>query len=492
MEAGGLERAAGTDVLDTPAAGGLVIRGGVLRTVGYGVGIVLSVAAVAILIRHLGAADFGRYVTVISLITIVGSLAEAGLTNLGIREYSTLQGEQRDAVMRNLLGLRLAISTVGAIAALAFALAAAYSSEMVAGTAAGGLGLLLLNLQGAYSVPLSSQLILGRVAALEVVRNIVQLALTALLVALGAGLFGFLAIPVPATLAVLGLTLVWIRGAIPLTPAFDPQVWKSLLRVTASFAVATAVGTLYVYVIVLVMSLISTEDEVGYFGASFRVFVVVASIAGLLVSAAFPVLARAARDDRARLAYALQRLFEVSLIVGAGLAVLAVLGASIAIDVIAGPGFEPAVETLQVQGAAILASFLLATWGFGLISLHRHAALLGANAFALVLSIGFSLLLVPEHGALGAAITTVIGETGMAVAYAVALMRASPELRPGLAVMWKVALATAVGLGAGVAVGGSGVVAVVVAGVVYAGAVLSLRAVPDELHDFVRRRRPER
>ena len=88
----------------------------------------------------------------------------------------------------------------------------------------------------------------------------------------------------------LALTLLWVRGAIPLSPAFDREVWKSLLRVTASFAVATAVGTLYVYVIVVVMSLISTEDEVGYFGASFRVFVVVASIAGLLVSAAFPVL----------------------------------------------------------------------------------------------------------------------------------------------------------------------------------------------------------
>ena len=236
------------------------------------------------------------------------------------------------------------------------------------------------------------------------------------------------------------------------------------------------------------MSLISNEDEVGYFGASFRVFVVVAGIAGLLVSAAFPVLARAARDDRARLAYALQRLFEVGLIVGAGLAVLAVLGASIAIDVIAGPGFDPAVETLQVQGAAILASFLLATWGFGLISLHRHAALLLANGFALALSVGFSLLLVPEHGALGAGITTVIGETGMAVAYAVALMRPNPELRPGLGVVWKVALATALALGAGVAAGGSGVIAVGAAGVVYLGAVLALRAVPDELYDFVRRR----
>ena len=484
---GDVEPRAGTDVLDTSAAGGLVIRGGVLRTAGHGLGIALSVGAVAILIRHLGAADYGRYVTVISLISIVGSLAEAGLTNLGIREYATLEAERRDHVMRNLLGLRLAISVLGGGIAVGFAVLAGYSGAMVAGAAIGAVGLAVLNAQGSYSEPLSARLQLGRVTALELVRNLAMLLLTAALAVVGVDLLGFLAIPAAAAAVVLVLTLAWVRGALPLRPAFDPAAWRELLRVTVPFAAATAAGTLYVYMIVLVMSLLSSEEEVGYFGASFRVFIVVSSIAGLLVSAAFPVLARAARDDRRRLAYALQRLLEVGLLVGAYLALVTGLGASIAIEVIAGPDFDPAIETLHVQAGAILASFVLAVWGFALISLHRHAALLVANAFGLVVSLGLSLLLVTEYGALGAGITTVIGEVAIAIAYAVALFRAHPELRPSLRTVWRVLAGAVLALAAGVAVG-SAIAAVVVATIVYVGAVVALRAIPDELVDIVRAR----
>ena len=59
------------------------------------------------------------------------------------------------------------------------------------------------------------------------------------------------------------------------------------------------------------MSLVSTAVETGYFSASFRIVEVLIAVPAMLVTAAFPILARAARDDAARLRYALQKLFEV-------------------------------------------------------------------------------------------------------------------------------------------------------------------------------------
>jgi O-antigen/teichoic acid export membrane protein len=477
-----------TDVLDTPAAGGLVIRGGVLRLAGYAAGVGLSVAAAAVLIRELGATDYGRYVTVISLVTVVGALAEAGMTNLGIREYSTLQAEARDRLMKALLGLRVVISLLGVVVAVVFAVAAGYTSAMVLGTMCAGLGLVLQNVQGAVSVPLGSRLALGRVTVLDLVRNGMQLLLTIGLVLAGAGLVAYLAIPIPVGIVVLGLTVAWVRGAIPLRPSFDADAWGRLLRHTASFAAATAVGTIYVYVIVIVMSLVSNDNEVGYFGAAFRVFIVLGSIAGLVVSSALPVMARAARDDHERLSYALQRLFDVSVLAGGFVALTTVLGAEVAIDVVAGPGFEPAVGTLQIQGAAVFASFLLATWGFGLVSLHRHRELLLANGIALALSITFALILVPPHGAHGAAITTVIGEAGLAIAYYVLLVRGHADLRPGLRVPARVLPAAALAVGIVLALGLGPLAAALVAGAVFLAATAALGAIPQELIDAARGR----
>ena len=56
------------DVLDTPAAGPLVVRGGALRIVGYAACTLVSLVYASLLARHLGPCDFGRY-TEITVLT---------------------------------------------------------------------------------------------------------------------------------------------------------------------------------------------------------------------------------------------------------------------------------------------------------------------------------------------------------------------------------------------------------------------------------------
>src|SRR5437763_6966817 len=56
-----------------------MIRGSALRVAGNVAGIVVGVAAAVLLLRHLGVADSGRYVTVLSLVAIAGSASENGL-----------------------------------------------------------------------------------------------------------------------------------------------------------------------------------------------------------------------------------------------------------------------------------------------------------------------------------------------------------------------------------------------------------------------------
>ena len=58
-------------VLTSPEAGGKAIRGGAIRTAGYGVGLLLTAIASVFLLRHLGVVRFGQYTTVIAIVTIV-------------------------------------------------------------------------------------------------------------------------------------------------------------------------------------------------------------------------------------------------------------------------------------------------------------------------------------------------------------------------------------------------------------------------------------
>src|SRR4051794_29480410 len=188
------------DILDTPHAGPTAIRGGVIRVLGYGVSVLLSVGSAALLFRHLGVEDSGRYVTVTSLVLIASGLVDFGLTGIGVRELAVLDSSQRAHLLRNLVGLRVVLSVLGVLGAVVFALAVDYSEAMVLGTLLAGLGFPAAAAQGTLVSLLTVELRLGVVTALEIVRQVVFVGAIVVLVVLGAGLLPFLAASLPAGL----------------------------------------------------------------------------------------------------------------------------------------------------------------------------------------------------------------------------------------------------------------------------------------------------
>jgi O-antigen/teichoic acid export membrane protein len=430
------------DVLDSPTAGARVIRGSLLRLAGYVAGVLLGIVSASLLTRHLGVEDFGKYIVVSSLITIIAGLTDAGLATIAVREFSTRKGEDRDRLLANVLGIRLAVATLGAVAATGFTLVAGYEGVMVIGTLVAGIGLVLTTAQQTLAVPLGVTLRLGWISAIDLLRQAFFVALVVLLVFADAGLLAFLAATVPVSLLVLVPAAILVRGTAPLLPQFDRAEWLRVLRLTGAYAAAAAVGTLYVSAVVVVTSLVGTETETGNLGAAFRVFSILGAIPILLVSSAFPIFARAARSDLERLEYALKRVFEIALIVGSWMALATVFGARFAIDVVAGDDYEPAVPVLQIEGGVLAASFVAIAAAFALVSLHRHRVLLLGNALALMTAVVLTVLLVPEYGAKGAAVATLVAELELAVLYLIVLFRPGAfELDFGIAA--KVAIATA-------------------------------------------------
>jgi O-antigen/teichoic acid export membrane protein len=479
-------------VLDSPSAGGKVIRGSVLRAVSYLAGVLLSVLSASLMIRHLGLNDWGRYVTVSSLLAVVTGLSEVGMSNIGLREYATLVGDARKRLLENLLGLRLGLTVLGILAAAVFVVAANYPSVLLPGTLLAGIGVLVAVVQQTAGIPLLGGLRLGLASVLDFVRQAATVAVVVALVAAGSGLLPFLAAAIPVGGLVLVLTLMLLRGEAPIRPRFDRAEWRRIANVTIAYVGASAVGTIYVSMTVIVISLVGTASETGYYGASFRIFSVLANIPLLLVGAAFPVLARAARDDQVRLQYAVGRLWEMALIIGALFALMLWTGASFAIRVVAGPGFDQSVPVLQILSAAILCSFVVIAFAYVLLSVHRHAALLVANSLALGGSLLLALLLVPPLGAKGAAIATLVGEFALAAGYLVSVL--SSGLRLPLRLVPRVAAAAGIAAAVVLVPGLGSLGRAAAVGAVYLIVLFLLRGIPPEIVQalsVVRRRQPQ-
>ncbi len=477
------------DVLDTDSAGGLIIRGGVLRFASYATIVVLSLVPALLLTRYLGTVGFGRYTTVISLVTVVSLVTDVGMANLGTREFAIREGADRTAMMRDLLGLRVALTLVGVVFAMVFALCAGYDAALLAGTLLASLSTVALVFQHTYSIPLAAELRLGVLSLMEVVRQLLTAVAVIALIAVGAGILPLLSVPLAMYLLLVPVTAKLARGKITLGMELHPRRWLALLRPTVAYSLATMVGAIYVYTAQILTSLAASAHQSGLFSLSFRVYTVAVTIPMLLVSGAVPLLARAERDDRERLAYALQRIFEVSLILGVAAAVGILAGAPFIVEVVGGPKYAGSVPVLRIQGIALAASFMVAGWGFALLTIKRYRALLTVNAIALTTSCALTLALATTHGATGAAFATLCGECILLVGYPLALFTRNPALRPRLAVLPKVALAAAPALVLTLTLDLPSVVLIVLALGVYALVILLTRATPEEIVELIPRPR---
>jgi O-antigen/teichoic acid export membrane protein len=430
-----------SDAFESAAAA----RGGALRAGGFLAGQLLTVGAVALLFRHLGVADTGRYVTVLSLVAIVQGLTDLGLTTLGVRELSTAPEGLRRPLLADLLGLRLAATVAGVALVIGFAAAAGYGWTMVAGAALAGLGLVVQNAGTTLGMDLLVRLRAGRIALGDLVRQATAAALIVAGVASGAELLVFFALLVPAALA--GFAVIAV-SALRVGPGREPRRWAPLLRATIPFAIAAAASALFFRVAVVEMSLLAGDRDTGLFGASFRVVEVLSTLPALAVSAIFPVFTRRAAADDAGLGRAIDTTTVACAAAGCGLALGLALGAPAVIEVVAGSKFDGAIPVLRIQGLALAASFVAAPWGFALLSLGREHTMMWLNVLGVGAAAAVGAVLITADGARGGAIATVLGEAGLAVAFGIALARVRAELAPRLWTLCRPLIAAGVGAAA--------------------------------------------
>jgi O-antigen/teichoic acid export membrane protein len=463
------------------------VRGGAIRIVGYVAGALVGVLSAALLFRHLGVHDTGQYVLALSLVTILATFSDLGLTAVGIREMSQLVPRERAAIASDLLGLRITLTIAGGIVIVAIA-RVAYSATLAAGVALACVGLLLQATQDNYAMPLVVGLRLGTVSLLDFGRQLLTTLSIVALVLAGATLVPFLAVSIPVGAVLLLATALLVRGTRTLLPRLSWTRWRELVGAMLPYSAAVAASALYFRVSILLVSALSSGTQAGYFSASFRIVEVLTVVPALLVGSALPIFARAAREDHRRLGYALGRVFEVALIVGAWVAVSIAVGAPLAIAIVGGPKFAPAAPVLAIQGLALGAMFVSIVWGNALLSLGVYRTILTLSVSALLLNAAVVTALTLLDGARGAALGTAMAEIALGAVQYLAAVRRRPSLRPSARVVPRVALAAGLALTPLAIAGLPTVVRLLISSALFAAVLAGTRAFPPELADLLRRR----
>jgi O-antigen/teichoic acid export membrane protein len=241
---------------------------------------------------------------------------------------------------------------------------------------------------------------------------------------------------------------------------------------------------------VILVSLLESETETGLYGTAFRVFEMLIVLPGLVLGVALPLLAVAGAEDRERLSYGLQRLTEVALLSGLGLALATTALAAPGIELLYGDAFADAAPMLRIQAWALVPLFLGQSAVVALVALRRQRAIAVANVVAVAVVLVLGIALIESFGGEGAAVAGVVTELVLAAILVLSLRLAEPAVVPRLGFAWRPVTAAAAGAVPLVLLGTDGWLSAALAVAAFAVAAVVLRAVPSEVYAALGRRDP--
>ena len=475
------------DVLHTPQAGGKVIRGGALRAAGYGAALLFAAVTSVFLLRYLDVSDFGRYGVVAALLGIVSALTEGGLNAIGSRELAVRPPSERRALLGPIVGLRIVLTAAGVLLAAAFAVITGYEEVVVGGTLLAGVGVVLVNTQTTLTLPLRVELRQGLITTVEVQNQALTCLLVGLLVLGSAELLAFFTVQIAVGVAALAVTVLFATSS-RVRPSLERGATWSLVRESLPLAAAVAMNVVYLRLLVILVSLLTTATATGLFATSFRILEMLIGLPTVLLAISLPLLAVAAADDRPRLRYGLQRLTELALAAALLQALVTAVLAEPALELLADPEYGAAAAILQIQAFALVGVYLAQTWTLGLVSLRRQRDVAVANAVALAAVVALGLALILPFGPKGAAVAGVVTESLLALLLFAFLYRRDRDVTPDLRFAWRPALAAAAGAAVLLVPGVSGWLAGALVAVVFVVVAFAVRAVPAEIVPALRGR----
>lgn len=386
----------------------------------------LSLPVVLLLSRRLGSEALGRYTLAYTWLYFFNTVAPLGLYSVVTRDGA------RD---RHRLGPLLGnAATLGAIAAAlsTVAMAACAFRFGYDGATARAIAVLSVAL-----VPWTvGSLLEGGFVATERMDHLAWTALVESLLKVGLGVAALLAglgvdavlgAAVFARLAAVAVALGLLRsGGVRVVPSFDRGVQRALLRVAPTFLLVGIFATLYWRIDVFMLSKMRPVEDVGYYGAAWRLLELAMVVPQSLCLSLYPQLVAALREDRDRVARlgALASRWLLALALPA--AVVCTVLARPILRLFYGEGFDAAVSSLVV--------LLWTLVPYGIVRYHAHL-LVGAdhqrvdlwmNVAMTVVNVLMNLALIPAMGPVGAAIATLVSVLVYAGAQVAFLARRLP------------------------------------------------------------------
>lgn len=435
--------------------------------------------------KHLGAANYGGFTTLINYTAIVSVMLDLGFNVLFVREGARHPAEiQR--YLRNIMSLR-AFMSVASLVVLAILLSVAGLGFLLAP----GFALMVLT---SYASLLRNSLYAVQKLGYEAIGVVLESALLLGLVIYGiktnrdvtyfvwayAAQYAFSCVYFSIVIAAKRIAVIGWRFELPLLRTW---FWQGL-----PFALTFVLTNLYFRIDQPLVYALRSHAEAGWYGLAYKPFEALLFVPTTLLSVVFPALSIYHRDRPGQMIEAVSRFFKALFVIGWPMSIgIFVLAHQLTHSLQLYDQSEPA---LRILALALAIGFANNAFIGALSASDHQGSFTWAAGWSLIANVALNLVLIPRFGYIGASWATVATEIVLGSVSWYLTARHIGRV-PVVASTWRTLLA---GLVMGVAVypisnlGGVFVLVPIAVGVVvYTVACLLLRVVNQDEIAFARR-----
>ncbi len=393
-----------------------------------------GVAVVRITTHRLGPSDYGTFALIVTYVTLFTMVADLGITAMTSIELGR-RGTDHSSVLSSALSFRIAVSLI-LIPVIQVSALILYPDETTLfrlALAVMSLDVLLTTLQLTLATAFIARVRGDRIAVLNVTNRILYV-VGVVVVALERGTyFDYICAYVFADFVTALMYAIAVRRSILLRWSSDLTQWWQMARVALPLGAIQIIGSIYLSVDSIMVSLICTREQLGLYSLAFNSVVVVLTVPIFLMQALLPSLVNATKYGAQHL---VDRACYLAFCIGALVAVSGVLLRQDAVLALGGPKFILGSTPFAIIFLTVPLTSLQTVFGYSCVAVDRYRPLLPLGIIGLVLNIAINAILIPHFGPSGAATALVISESVLVVVTYL-MFRRLTGIAPDILRLWR-------------------------------------------------------
>lgn len=385
---------------------------------------VIGLVTIKILTVQLGVTGFGGYTTILNFLLIFGIIADLGLYIVLTQEIAKEDTDKNNHDVSNIFTLRTvsAITSIVIIGSL-IGLLTNYDPEIKRLIALGGFGMVFMSMAQVFVGVFQTHLRTDYIVVGEVISRLTLMLGVITLSALGYfSLANVIYIFVFSNFLQFAYTWFGANKYYIVRPDFDFRYWKYLLAQSLPLFIVIAFNLVYYKIDTLMLSLLQSQEAVGYYGVSYKILEILAVFPGMFVGLLLPIFTRHHTNPKAFKALTRKAmLFIVSLAIPVFIGGL--LMADEGILLVSDESFTDSIFPLRILFGGIFCIFISNLLSHILIGAKLQKKIMFISISGAALNVLLNAIMIPLYSFTGAAITTTVTEILVMIMYLVQVKR---------------------------------------------------------------------